>query len=147
MEHLFPSAVRVERMALTVVDGRPTMDWAQATDPDVEINRQLQYTKCRLDLNFVRPGKDIPQAVNAGKAPDRIGVGFFSPSAPIKAGDRIVAIPSDSGFIVVPGTFSIKVIPDVAQDYSEGHHIEVQIVETNQQLDDLFPDDDDEDLP
>lgn len=135
MEHLFNSAVRVERLQLTVVGGRPIMDWAQATDDDPALNDMLQFLKCRLDMNFLRPGKDILPAPEAGKAPDRIGIMFTSPYAPIRAGDRIVAIPNESGKTPVEGTFEIRQIPDEAIDFSERHHIEVQIIETNQQLD------------
>lgn len=131
MEHLYASAVRVERMALTQVNGKATYNWATVTEGD--------YVKCRLDLNFVRPGKDIPSAPEAGSAPDRIGLMFCSASAPIMAGDRVVAIPNDIGDIPVPGTFEIRVIPDVVVGFSEAHHIEIQILETNQNLAGVWP--------
>lgn len=139
MQHLFPSAVRVERMQLVVVDGRATMDWSQATDPDEALNDMLQYLKCRIDMNFLRPGKDIAPAPEAGKAPDRIGILFCAPYAPIKAGDRLVTIPNEANKIPVKGTFEIRVMPDEAIDYSDQHHIEVQIIETNQALEDIWP--------
>lgn len=134
MFQLLNSAVRVERMQLTVVDGRAVMDYAQATDEDPVANDMLQFLKCRLDMNFIRQGKDIPQAPVAGRAPDRIGVMFTYPYAPIRAGDRIVAIPNEQGRIPVKGTFEIRAIPDEAIAYSDQHHIEVQILETGQEL-------------
>ncbi len=135
MQHLYPSAFRVERMQLvSVTDGVATMDWTQATDEDANANDMLQFLKGRLDLNFVRPGKDILPAPEAGKAPDRIGVLFTFAYAPIRAGDRIVAIPNEFGKIPVDGTFEIRYKPDEAQGFSDTHHIEVQVIEVGQNL-------------
>lgn len=134
MMHLFNSRVRVERLQLTVSGGVASMDWAQATDDDPAIAAKLAYLPCRLDLGFIRLAKDLLPAPEAGKAPDRIGLGFFERYAPIKAGDRIVAIPNPKGKIPVVGTFEIRAIPDEALDYADQHHIEVQIIETNQRL-------------
>jgi hypothetical protein len=152
MDHLFNSAVRVEELQLVVTDGRPVMDWVQATHDDPALNAMLQYLRCRLDMVFVRPGKDVLPAYEAGKAPDRIGIMFTYSYAPIKAGQRIVAIPNEMNKIPVPGTFEIKVMPDIPQDYMDGHHIEVQIIEANQTLNESnWHDDDpipgDEDFP
>lgn len=134
MYHLFNSVVRVERIQLVVTDGTASMDWAQATDPDPNTQALLERLPGRLDMNFLRPGKDIAPAPEAGKAPDRLGVFFTYPFAPIKAGDRLVAIENDWGLIPVKGTFEIRVIPDEAQDFSKTHHLEVQVIETNQHL-------------
>lgn len=135
MDHLFNSAVRVERLQLEVTDGVASMNWQQATDADVALNAMLAYLRCRLDMNFIRQGKDIPMAPVAGKAPDRIGVMFTYPYAPIKAGDRIVTIDNEKNEQPVVGTFEIRAIPDEAIAFSSRHHIEVQVVETNQDLD------------
>lgn len=137
MEHLYASVVRIERMSLTMSGGVASMGWS--TVPRGE------YVPCRLDLNFVRPGKDIAPAPVAGKAPDRIGLMFCSQEAPLRAGDRIVTIPGDDGQMPIDGTFEIRVIPDIVVGYSAAHHMEIQILETNQALDDAWPDDDEED--
>lgn len=143
MQHLFPSAFRVERMQLVVTDGVATMDYAQATDEDPALNSMLQFLKARLDLNFLRQGKDVLPAPVAGRASDHIGVLFTVAYAPIKAGDRLVAIPNEQNKIPVPGTFEIREMPDVAIDFSDAHHIEVQVVEVGQELtDDNWPADD-----
>lgn len=134
MDPLFNSAVRVERMQLTVTNGRAVMDYTQATDDDPALNDMLQFMKCRLDMNFLRQGKDVLPAPVAGRAPDRIGVMFAPAYAPLRAGDRIVAIPNERGTIPVKGTFEIRVMPDEAIGFSEQHHIEVQIIETGQEL-------------
>lgn len=127
LTHLLNSRVAVERLQLSTSNGRAQMMWIPQPAP-------LNYVRCRLDLNFLRPGKDVPMAVEAGKAPDRIGVMFCEIADGIKAGDRIRAVPNDIGLIPVPGTFEIRVIPDVAQAYSAGHHVEVQIVEVAQSV-------------
>lgn len=121
MDHLYASTVKVQRLTKVVgEDGLTYTTWTDATPP-------LSSFKCRLDLNFLRPGKDAPPAYEAGVAPDRIGVMFCSSRIPLKAGDRIVTLRGP-----VEGIFDILAIPDVAVSYSTGHHIEVQIVETVQ---------------
>lgn len=123
MIHLFNSRVQVERLTTTNNNGRSQMLW-------VPLDAPLDYVACRLDLVFMRPGKDIPAPLEAGRAPDRIGIMFCAADLAIRAGDRIVTVPNDFGLEPVKGTFDLKVIPDIAQDYSGGHHIEVQVVET-----------------
>src|SRR5437870_771254 len=123
MQHLFNSVGHIERLKRTVVNGAAQTAWVPVTDP------QLAYIKCRLDLNFLRPGKDQPAPYEAGKAPDRIGIMFCLP-LPIRAGDRLVA---DSGPVM--GTFEIRSTPDMAiTARPAGHHLEIQIIETNQKL-------------
>lgn len=134
MKPLFNSAVRVERLQLLVVDGVASMTYSQATSPDSALNDMLQYLPCRLDMNFIREGKDAVPASVAGRAPDRVGVMFTDPYAPIRAGDRIVTVPNDRGEMPVSGTFEIRAIPDEAVGYYSRHHIEVQIIETGQEL-------------
>lgn len=134
MRHLYNSVVRVERLQLTRTDGVSKMEWAQATDPDGSTNDLLQYLPCRIDLNYLRPGKDVIPAYEAGRAQDHFGVLFTDAYAPIKAGDRLVAITNVLGEIPVAGTFEIKAIPDQVVGFASRHHIEVQIVEVGQEL-------------
>lgn len=133
MDHLFASVVRTERMHLTASGGVASMDWFAVPGGE--------YVPCRLDLNFVRPGKDIAPAPVAGKAPDRIGLMFCGSDWVGRAGDRIVAIPGDVGDMPVAGTFEIRVIPDVVVGFAAAHHLEVQILETNQALENIWPGD------
>jgi hypothetical protein len=126
MDHLFSSVVRAERLQPSMVDGQVVIDWTPSPLAG------SQWIKCRLDLNFLRPGKDIPAPINAGVRPDRIGVMFTYADAPIMEGDRIVTIPNEFGKMPVTGTFEIKTIPDEALDYNSAHHIEVQVVEAAQ---------------
>lgn len=132
MRHLFNSVVRVESMQYIVRDGEAYTDWAVVDDP------KASWLECRLDLNFLRPGKDAPAPVNAGVAPDRIGIMFCAADAPLKAGYRIVTIDNAYGQQPVKGVFDIKSIPDMALDYSTAHHIEVQIVEGVQAIENTF---------
>jgi len=117
MQHLFSSTVSVSRLSVTDGGGVPLYSF------DV-VNPSL---RCRLDLNFLRPGKDQPAAPEAGRAPDRVGVMFCAVDADLRAGDRVKAVAGP-----VDGVFEIRVVPDVATDYSSGHHKEVQIVEVAQ---------------
>lgn len=125
MRHLFPTLVRVERPTVTKVGGRFRTGWTPVP--------RAESVQCRLDLQFVRPG-DIQPAIVAGKAPDRHGLGFFSTGALLRAGDRLVCTSGP-----VEGVFEIRTIPDAAQNSRRGHHIEVQVWETNRDLDALWP--------
>lgn len=128
ISHLLNSRVAISRLQLSTKDGRADMVWVQQPTP-------LNYVRCRLDLTFLRPGKDIPMAVEAGHAPDRIGVLFCEVVDNLRSGDRLTSVPNDVGQLPVPGTFEIRSIPDLPQDYSSAHHVEVQIVEVAQNLD------------
>lgn len=91
--------------------------------------------QCRLDLTFLRPGKDQPAPVVAGRAPDRTGVCYFDLTADaegaplVRAGDRLKCVQGP-----IFGTFEIRLIPDVAQSLIGAHHIEVQVIEVSQML-------------
>lgn len=130
MRHLYSSVVRIESMQLVVVNGEATSTWAVAPEEGAD------WVECRLDLNFLRPGKDAPAPINAGVVADRVGIMFCDADAPLKPERRIVTIPNSYGEEPVKGTFEIKAIPDVALDYSSAHHIEVQIIESVQQFGD-----------
>jgi hypothetical protein len=115
--------------------GAMNLGWIQVAaivDPVLDVPGLLQ---CRLDLQFVRPGKDAPAPIVAGRAPDRVGVCYFDLAADgngaplVRAGDRLECVAGP-----VYGTFEIRVIPDVAQDLIGGHHIEVQVIECSQML-------------
>lgn len=121
MDHLYSSTVAVYRLVLSSEDGAVEYAWSPVSS--------LQRVPCRLDLNFLRPGKDLPSPVEAGRAPDRIGVMFCRSTVGLKPGDHIRAVKGP-----VVGTFAIKAMPDQALDYGSAHHIEVQIVEVAQNV-------------
>lgn len=120
MEHLYSSRVEVTRLSVTDGGGYPVYQY--------EVVNGLDWLPCRLDLNFLRLGKDQPPAPEAGRVPDRVGVMFCPMWAGLRAGDRIRAVSGP-----VAGVFEIRVVPDVAVDYASGHHVEVQVIEVAQQ--------------
>jgi hypothetical protein len=117
------------------LSGGMTLGWTALTSIVDPVLDQPGLLQCRLDLMFVRPGKDAPAPLVAGRAPDRVGVCYFDLAAGpdgaplVKAGDRL-------GCVAGPifGTFELRVIPDVAQDLKGAHHCEVQCVEVSQML-------------
>ncbi len=134
MRHLYNSRAEIQRLSGELVNGTPTLTWSKITEkPDPILNTDGELL-CRLDLNFVRPGKDQPMPVVAGRAPDRVGLLMFDTTNVIKAGDRVHML---AGPIV--GTFEIRVIPDPAVGFAAAHHMEVQVIEVAQQLPGVFP--------
>jgi hypothetical protein len=134
MRHLYSTRAEALRMSGTLVDGSPVLTWTKVdtiVDPSLDVPGELM---CRLDMAFVRPGKDQPMPVVAGRAPDRIGLMFFDVGVDVRAGDRIHAL---SGPVV--GTFEVRVVPDPAVDLASAHHMEVQVVEVAQALTGVFP--------
>lgn len=127
MQGLFVSVVQAQRLYRSNVNGVATSTWQPYGDSRDSI-------PCRLDLLFVRPGKDAIPALEAGRAPDRYGVLFAEANCGLRAGDRVVCISGP-----IQGTFEIRAIPDMAQDYFSAHHMEVQVVETNQKTQGVFP--------
>lgn len=134
MDHLYNSVVKVLRLRISVTDGVATTTYQQATDSDPNTNDLLRALPCRLDMNFVRPGKDAIPAPVAGRAPDRVGLIFTYPYAPLKAGDRLVAIENAYGEIPVPGAFELRQMPDEVLGFSSRHHLEAQVVEVGQEI-------------
>lgn len=134
MRHLFNCRAEVLRQTGTVVDGMLTSSYPKVTDvvdPYLGTPGELM---CRLDLALVRAGKDLPAPVVAGRAPDRVGVMFYSTTDAIKAGDRIHVLDGPA-----TGTFEIRAIPDPVQDQLTAHHMEVQVIEVAQALANVFP--------
>lgn len=136
LRHFYTTTAQVLRLAETrTAGGGMIMSWAavaSVVDPSLDTPGLLA---CRIDLTHLRPGKDAPPVFTAGRAPDRVGVCYFDlasdgSGAPlVLAGDRLEAV---SGPIY--GTFEIRQIPDVAQDLTGAHHVEVQVTEVAQQL-------------
>jgi hypothetical protein len=115
--------------------GGMTLGWTPLTSIVDPILDQPGLLRCRLDLQLVRPGKDAPAPIVAGRAPDRVGVVFFDMAADsngaslVRAGDRLHCV-SGPAF----GTFGIRVIPDSVPDLIGAHHCECQVVEVSAQL-------------
>jgi hypothetical protein len=136
MRMFYTSVCQVLRLDPTLDSGGGmSLVWNPVTTVVDPVLNEQGLLQCRLDLTFLRPGKDQPAPFVAGRAPDRTGVCYFDLTADengaplVKSGDRLHCVSGP-----ISGTFSIHLIPDVAQDLIGAHHIEVQVVETAQQL-------------
>lgn len=129
MRHLFASRVEVLDATSTLLYGTPSISWEKVSYIVDTILGEPGELMCRLDLNFIRYGKDQLPAPIAGRAPDRIGVLFCSVTDSLKAGQRVRTLSGP-----VTGTFEIRSIPDVAADLASAHHLEVQVIEVAQDV-------------
>lgn len=132
----YTSTVQVLRLNETLqAGGGMTMSWQRVTAIVDPLLDQPGLMRCRIDLTFLRPGKDAPPAYVAGRAPDRVGVCYFGVTADangvplVLAADRLQCVVGP-----IFGTFEIRQIPDVAQDLVGASHCEVQVIEVSQQL-------------
>ena len=134
IRHLYPTLAEVLRLSGTLVHGTPTLTWAVITDMVDPAHGVPGQLKCRIDLGYLRIGRDAPMPVVAGRAPDRMGVMFLDATGAIKAGDRIHCIAGP-----IAGTFEIRPLPDPAVDMSAVHHLEVQVIEVAQAVHGMVP--------
>jgi hypothetical protein len=126
IRHLYVSRAEVHRLQITLVKGSMTNTWQKLTamvDPALNIAGELM---CRLDLNFIRPGKDQPSPLVAGRSQDRVGLLFCDYSPHLLAGDRLKMVGGP-----ITGTFELRANPDGAIDFSQVHHFETQVVEVS----------------
>src|SRR6188768_2142122 len=124
IRHLYISRAEIFRLKMTFVKGAARNDWAKL-DEIVDVRHGVPgEMMCRLDLNFVRPGKDQPSPLVAGRAIDRVGVLFCDATPNLLAGDRLKFVGGP-----ITGTFELKATPDGAIDLSNVHHFEVQVSE------------------
>lgn len=124
---MYSSTVEIFQNQMTNVNGSMRTSWQKITDVADPKHGIPGEMKCRADLGFMRPGKDAPSAITAGRAPDRIGVLVCDPTPYLRSGQRIRFKAGP-----ITGTFELKAIPDPATDYSSVHHLEVQIIEVAQ---------------
>ena len=132
----YSSVCQVERLD-PVLDsgGGMSLTWNDLTTIVDPVYNQPGLLQCRLDLTFLRPGKDQPMPLVAGRAPDRTGVCYFDLATDgdgvplVLAGDRLKCV---SGPIF--GTFELRLIPDVAQSLTGAHHVETQVIEVSQMM-------------
>lgn len=132
----YTSVCQVQRLTPTLdADGGMSLLWNNLTTIVDPVYNQPGLLQCRIDLQFLRPGKDQPMPLVAGRAPDRTGLAIFdlatdSNGIPlVLAGDRLVCVQGP-----IFGTFDIRLIPDVAQSLTGAHHVETQIIEVSQLL-------------
>lgn len=134
MRALYNSMVQVTRLTATMTSqGAASITWSPVEAVfDLFLNT-TSYMMCRLDVQFIRRGVDQPAPIVAGRAPDRVGVLYYDPVTDssghslILAGDRLVCVSGP-----VTGTWDIRQVPDVAQDFIGAHHVETQVVEVSQ---------------
>jgi hypothetical protein len=127
MRHLFASRVEILEAVTTVVDGARVQAWNKS-DANFDPSCDPGEMKCRLDLIFLRPGKDAPAPVVAGRSPDRTGVMLCSYTPALQGGQIIKVIAGPH----LGSMFLLKMRPDEAQGFAGTHHIEVQVNEVNQ---------------
>ncbi len=135
MRALYSSQARVLRLVPSLTQGSATLAWQEVTDfLDPYLDTPGRFM-CRLDLQYVRPGKMQPMPLIAGRPPDRVGVLFFDcitdgdGKSLILAGDRIEMVSGP-----IQGTFEVRVIPEAALSFTGAHHMEIEVVEVAQSL-------------
>ena len=127
MRHLFNTQVEILESVTDIVDGARVQTWQKSTanfDPSCGPGEM----RCRLDLIFLRVGKDAPAPIVAGRTPDRTGVMYCSYTPALQGGQVMKVISGP----YTGSSFLLKLRPDVAQNFSRAHHIEVQVFEVNQ---------------
>lgn len=97
-------------------DGSPVTQYVKVNERPVH---------CRLDLNFVRHGKDSMWLETIARPEDRTGVMIFGPKEKIKAGMRVKMLKGPTG------VFSLQGALDEAFDFDSLHHYEVGVVEVS----------------
>ncbi len=113
---LLPSTVRLLRTQSQLVDGVLTSIWAPVPG--------MERIRCRIEVGFYRPGKDMPMPVQAGRAPDRPAVYWCAPGTDLRPGDHMECLEGP-----VLGTWQIRTAPDRAQNMRHLHHLEGQCIE------------------
>jgi len=127
MRHLFSSRVEILEAITDIVDGARVQAWNKST-ANFDATCAPGEMKCRLDLIFLRPGKDQPAPIVAGRSPDRTGVMYCSYTPALQSGQIIKVLSGP----YTGASFLLKMRPDEAQAFSKTHHIEVQVFEVNQ---------------
>lgn len=113
---MLSSTVRVLRPQGLMQDGVLTSTWFPVLDG----------VRCRIEVGFYRPGKDMPLPVQAGRSPDRVAVYWVAPGTDLQPGDRMECT---AGPVV--GTWEVRTAPDRAQNMRSFHHLEGQAVEVH----------------
>jgi hypothetical protein len=128
---LYSSTVQVLRLTPAMeASGAMSLTWGAVTDVVDVILDQPGLLACRIALGYLRPGKDQPPPITAGRPQDRFGVIYYDPiitaaGVPlVKAGDRFLCVAGP-----VSGTFEMRNIPDQLQSYRGAEHAEAQVVE------------------
>lgn len=119
--------VEVYEASITLNKGSMSSSWVKITDMVDPLHGIPGEMKCRIDFGFLRPGKDAPSPITAGRAPDRVGVMVFD-ATPYVRGGNLIRIKEGP----MTGTYELKSNPDPAVGYGSIHHLEVQVIEVAQ---------------
>lgn len=111
---LLAHRVTIKRSETTIVDGVESFGWVTVASG----------VPCRMDLQFIRSGRDPQWTPEAGRMEDRTGVGFFLADAPVRTGDRVIVTRGPSGTFLLEGS-----IDEVQGRHGRTHHIEVGVKE------------------
>lgn len=119
-DDLLVHTVRVERLNVTDDEGAPQYNWTTVASG----------IPCRLDLSYIRQGKDAGWVPEAGRSVDRSGVLFVKSDFPGLPGDRVVTTGvGPQGTFEVQGTFD-----EVPDRWGNTHHVEVGVKEVAKPL-------------
>lgn len=118
---LMPSHVKVWRPQVSMQDGILTTAWISVSG--------LEDVRCRLEVNFYRPGKDAPLPIQAGRAPDRACVYWVDPGTDFRPGDHLECV---SGPVF--GVWRVQTRPDSAVSMRYLHHLEGQAIEVHSSI-------------
>lgn len=127
---LYSSVVQVIRLTPTLnANFGMSLSWNVVPDVVDTVLEQPGQLACRLAIGALRPGKDQPPPIVAGRPQDRYGVIYFDPvtvnGVPlVKAGDRFLCISGP-----ISGMFEMRNIPDQLQGYRGAAHCEAQVIE------------------
>lgn len=79
---------------------------------------------CRIDLQYIRMGKDPQWTPEAGRPEDRTGVAMFLPGADVRTGDRLQMVRGPAGTFLVDGS-----VDEILGGRGRVHHLEVAVKE------------------
>lgn len=126
MRHLYSTLAQVLRQETELTGGRRTGEWLPVSTV-LDAGQAAGQIRCRLAMNYLRPGMDAPPAVIAGTAPGRQAL-LFADLIDLRKGDRIQVLDGPN-----QGTFELRAAPDV-QQMMEGHHLQVQVYDVSQRV-------------
>jgi hypothetical protein len=128
---LYSSVVQVLRLLPVLEEsGGMSITWNAVPDVVDVVLDQPGLLACRIALGRLRPGKDQPPPLTAGRPQDRFGVMYYDPVTDaggvplVKAGDRFLCVSGP-----VSGTFEMRNPADQLQSYRGAAHCETQVVE------------------
>ncbi len=139
---LYTSTVQVMRLSWgggqpLIEQGALNSHWAESTEIADRFLGIPGLLKCKIDIQFVRPGLNAPPPEESASIVPRSGTIFYDvPPTPqgVKAGDHLRVIKG----AYVGSLFEITAIPEAAQDMLGPIHMEAQIVEKGIDTD-LYP--------